>query len=68
VSEQLDYFGIRPECGCVTAWMAGDDATPEEIREFYRDMADTGRSIHRAPLTDEMRAKICRCPHLKAKP
>lgn len=60
----LDYFGVRPECGCLTAWMAGDRySTPAEVRRFYREMANTGREVRRLPLTDENRAKLGTCPH-----
>jgi hypothetical protein len=64
---ELDYFGIRPECGCVSAWMAaGKHASPAEVRRFYRDMANSGREVRRMELTDEMRQKLTMCPHVSA--
>ena len=60
---RLDYFGVKPECGCLTAWMSDDHCTPAEVRKFYADMAKTGREVRRMELTDENRAKLNRCSH-----
>lgn len=66
--ERSDYWGIRPSCGCITAWMAGDGVTPAEVREFYRNMADTGREVRRMAFTEELRHKIVRCQHRESEP
>lgn len=60
MSSGLDFWGVRPECGCVTAWLSGDDAEPDEIKDFYVNMATTGREVRRLPF-DRSRLKIC--PH-----
>lgn len=64
----LDFFGVRPVCGCVTAWMSGDDNTPAEIEEFYLDMARTGREVRRMPLTKETRWALGDCKHISQDP
>lgn len=67
-SETLDYFGVVPVCGCLTAWMSGSHSTPREVREFYANMAKTGRDVRRMALTEENRARLAKCPHGKADP
>jgi hypothetical protein len=54
-------IGVR-SCGCATAWMSLEHATKREVREFYRDMADTGRDVRSVRL-DDVRDQICRCEH-----
>jgi hypothetical protein len=47
------YVGVRP-CGCITAAMIDDDTTtPDEIAEFARDMAKSGRRVEHRSLTQE---------------
>ena len=52
-------IGVR-DCGCVTAWMAVKNATPKEIRDFYAEMARSGREVRKANLID-VHDKIGRC-------
>ncbi len=54
-------IGVRP-CGCVTAWCSRD-CTPEDIRAFYREMADSGRGVE---ITDLETAKhlLGKCEHI----
>jgi len=54
-------IGVRP-CGCVTAWCSRASA-PEDIRDFYREMADSGRRVE---ITDLETAKrlLGKCPHM----
>lgn len=59
-----DYFGVRSECGCITAWMSADYSTKADVRKFYRDMADSGREVRRMEFTEELRLKLDRCPHM----
>ena len=61
---QLDYFGVHPECGCISAWMSAGYSTQAQIRDFYRSMADTGREVRRMEFTEDLRARIDRCPHI----
>ena len=62
-SASLDYFGVHPECGCVSAWMSAVHSTDKEIRQFYAEMASSDREVRRMALTDELRAKLDRCSH-----
>ena len=59
----LDYFGVNPRCGCVTAWLSEDHATEADVRDFSQRMNDGGRVVHRGVLTDEMRRKLGPCDH-----
>ena len=62
----LDYFGVQPECGCVTAWCSATFSSPKDVRDFYKSMADTGREVRRMEFTEELRQKLDRCPHMDA--
>lgn len=57
----LDYFGVRPACGCITAWLAVE-STSEEVAEFARRMRESGRDVIRGTL-DEYHGRLDRCPH-----
>ena len=56
------YVGVR-SCGCVTAAMIDDDTTtPEEIAQFARDMAKSGRRVeHRALTLEEFQQSFVQC-------
>lgn len=45
MNERQDLIGVHPGCGCVSAWMSREHSTPDQIREFYESMADTGREV-----------------------
>lgn len=60
-SERLDYFGVRPACGCITAWHIGI-AAEDEVAEFARRMRASGRDVIRAPL-EQYKGQLGRCPH-----
>jgi hypothetical protein len=64
----MDYFGVRQPCGCITAWISADHSTEREIREFYAEMAKTGREVRRAPLDgpDGLRWQMSSCEHKDA--
>lgn len=59
----LDYVGVRPECGCITAWLSGTHATPQEIDDFERQMHRTGREVRRERYGPRL-ADVC--PHRQA--
>jgi hypothetical protein len=59
-------FGVHPGCGCVSAWLSIKHSTAADIRRFHLGMAATGRDVQRGDLTDQMRAKLGRCPHKEA--
>jgi hypothetical protein len=63
MSQGDSLFGVHPECGCVSAWCSIEHSTAADIRRFHLDMAATDREVCRGDLTDEMRAKLGRCPH-----
>jgi hypothetical protein len=60
-SSDLDYFGVRPTCGCVTAWMSVV-STEDEVADFARRMRESGRDVIRGTL-EEQRGKLTYCPH-----
>ena len=62
MSDRLDYVGVRPGCGCVTAWLSADHADEREVREFYAEMAKSGREVRFMSL-DDVREKIGSCAH-----
>lgn len=65
--------GVRP-CGCITAAMSIDGpagtedwayATEKDVREFYVDMAKSGREV-RWMDADELRSSLTfKCPHAR---
>jgi hypothetical protein len=61
VSEPDSLVGVR-DCGCITAWMDIEHSTKKEVREFYAEMATTGREVRRVSL-DDIRDRIGRCEH-----
>jgi hypothetical protein len=60
-SEEVDYFAVRPACGCVTAWLSAT-STEDERGRFFRRMLVIGRDVIRGSL-DEYRDRIGQCPH-----
>jgi hypothetical protein len=59
---EKSFAGVR-ECGCVTAALSAEWATQTDVREFYREMADSGREVRRMS-TVELRQKLTlSCPH-----
>lgn len=59
-----DFWGIAPECGCVTAWMMGEGATKAEIRAFYLEMGASGRDVRQTTSREEfavLKEKLGRC-------
>lgn len=58
----LDYFGVRPSCGCVTAWMTAV-STEDEIAEFAQNMRTSGRDVIRGTREQYM-DRLDTCPHV----
>lgn len=53
-AQQADsLIGVR-DCGCITAWMSLEHSTKREVKEFYGEMASSGR---------EVRGQIGECTH-----
>lgn len=62
--QQMALVGVR-RCGCITAAMVEDYASKKDVRDFYRDMADTDREVRRMSV-EETRAHplfLVDCPH-----
>jgi len=57
------YVGVRPACGCMTAWISVTNSTAEELGEFFRWMRATHRDVLSAN-TKDVRERLDTCPHV----
>jgi hypothetical protein len=55
-------IGVRPACGCISAWLSLTHSTEAEVASFHRKMEASGREVREANLED-IRDKLDRCPH-----